>query len=447
MSRREVPSISAVDLRDHADDERVQRIWERIEADLGPRPVRTARPDRSRMWVALAAATLGAFASGVWLGQSGQDDELGRQLSAASDPASMDVFAAGSETRSYRLPGGGQITLERHSVVEIDQDGSREEGVLSLRLLRGSATVDASREVALMAGEMHLSAQAGSALRIRRNDVDVDVSVTDGFVDITSPDGSRRLRAGQRISGLPMFSRTASVDPPEETEDETAEPERLALASTDDEADEDAEDLEEVTSEPEPAPARDWVALSYDKRSDPHEVLAAIESQYGSVANAVAAVQTDRELNALAYQDTTQTVRVFERIVNEFPSSPYAGPAALSLASHYERTGRPDLAQHYKAMIPQDRFEDDYEACNQLEAMEPETAEAAFAATQYLAKYPTGQCTDTAQEIVAAAQERATESEGASDEVATPESAPPAGDVPSAPEAPADDGTYDDLGE
>jgi len=458
MSRREVPPISAVDLRDHADSERVQRIWERIENDLGPRPARVARRDGGRVWIALAAATLTAFAGGVWLGESDRGDDSARQLAAASDPATIDVFAAGSEARAYRLPGGGQITLEPHSVVEIavaETTAGVEKGMLTLRLLRGAAALDTSNGraagLAVVAGELHLSTQAGSMLRIRRNDTDVDVSVSSGSVDITSPEGRRRLGSGEHVSGLPMFSRTASVQP--QDDDETSEPdEPLTLARADTEADADAdEEVDEAIREPEPVPARDWVALHYDRTSNPNEVLQAIELQYGSVANAVAAVQTDRELNALAYQDSAQTVRVLERIVNEFPSSPYAGTAAASLASHYERAGQSDLAQRYLAMVPQDRFEDDYEACNNLEAMEPDTAEAAFAASQYLARYPNGQCTDDAGVILTAAAQRVAESEGTPvsmprDGVSMPrDDAPPEVDPASGPTAPVDDGTYDDL--
>jgi len=131
--------------------------------------------------------------------------------------------------------------------------------------------------------------------------------------------------------------------------------------------------------------------------------------------------------------------------VTEFPGSPYAGTAAASLASHYERAGQLELAQRYMAMVPQDRFEDDYEACNNLEAMDPETAEAAFAASQYLGQYPNGQCTDDAGVILAAAAQRIAESEGAPASMPG-DDAPPEGDQAATPAVP-DDGTYDDLSE
>src|SRR5690349_8538304 len=111
MSRRTFPSIRPSDLRDHADEARVARIWDRLEQDLAgrePTHARSAAP-----WVALVAATLGAFAAGVWVGTLGGAEHATTAIRATSPESSAapDVLAAGTQQRSFTLPGGGTITL------------------------------------------------------------------------------------------------------------------------------------------------------------------------------------------------------------------------------------------------------------------------------------------------------------------------------------------------
>jgi len=68
MSRRSLPRIGPADLRDHADDARVERVWQRLDAEL---TVPEAGRARRRAGLALAlAATLAAFVGGYSFGHS-----------------------------------------------------------------------------------------------------------------------------------------------------------------------------------------------------------------------------------------------------------------------------------------------------------------------------------------------------------------------------------------
>src|SRR4051794_14720417 len=83
MSRRSFPRIDPADLRDHADEARVERVWERVEHDLqaradrvGAQSFEAARASRARrtsfVYVAIAAA-FGAFGAGLLLGKATWD--------------------------------------------------------------------------------------------------------------------------------------------------------------------------------------------------------------------------------------------------------------------------------------------------------------------------------------------------------------------------------------
>ena len=56
------------DLRDHATEERIARVWGRIEHDLHARE--RSSPRRASTTAMLAAATFAAFAGGLWLGKA-----------------------------------------------------------------------------------------------------------------------------------------------------------------------------------------------------------------------------------------------------------------------------------------------------------------------------------------------------------------------------------------
>lgn len=190
MSRRGLPRIAPADLRDHATEERIARVWDRIEHDLAAREPSSSR--RAGVAAMLAAATLSAFAGGLWLGKTIWSDEQGAPPPTAVAPTDdvpslVDVFAAGSRGRTFQLPGGGTISLTAGTTVEVEQAGG---GALTLRLVQGEAwldTVIGTRTAALsiVAGEARLAAAAGSVLRVRHNVDDIDVNVADGSVKLT----------------------------------------------------------------------------------------------------------------------------------------------------------------------------------------------------------------------------------------------------------------------
>src|SRR6185295_14708177 len=109
MSRRSVPPIAPTDLRDHADEERIGRIWERIEHDLGG--VEPAQRRSSSLAVALLAAAAMAFGGGLLVGKLvwRESPSLAIPATLSPDRPALDVFAAGSQTRTFTLPGGGEL--------------------------------------------------------------------------------------------------------------------------------------------------------------------------------------------------------------------------------------------------------------------------------------------------------------------------------------------------
>jgi hypothetical protein len=75
MSRGSIPPLDPTDLRDHADAERIERIWERLSDSLAypaaeARFMRPARSQRRGLWLAAAASLVLVFGGGVLVGQS-----------------------------------------------------------------------------------------------------------------------------------------------------------------------------------------------------------------------------------------------------------------------------------------------------------------------------------------------------------------------------------------
>lgn len=71
MSRASIPPLDPADLRDHADTERVERIWERLSGSLA-HDAHAKEPSRSHrgMWLAAAASLVLVFGTGVLVGRS-----------------------------------------------------------------------------------------------------------------------------------------------------------------------------------------------------------------------------------------------------------------------------------------------------------------------------------------------------------------------------------------
>ena len=100
-------------------------------------------------------------------------------------------------------------------MVELERAG---DGALTLKLLQGDASVDtasASRSAGLsiVAGDARLNTQAGSVVSVCRGPDDMDVSVRDGSVNITTPRGTQKLGRGDKVEALPIQSPTAALSP------------------------------------------------------------------------------------------------------------------------------------------------------------------------------------------------------------------------------------------
>lgn len=400
MSRRSVPRISPNDLRDHADDARVARVWDRIENDLAG--MKEAQPHRAGLAMALIAATLSAFAGGLLVGRSLWRDQANAPLAAvaSSDRSELfDVIAAGSQERTVALPGGGTITLAPETTVEVEKTSG---AALTLRLVRGEAAVNtaqasAAQNFAIVAGAATLSAGSGSVVRVRRNADDMDVDVSDGSVRITSPAGSQELARGQEPVTVPIRS-TSTTSQVDDTQRPRAAS-RLRRSS-----------LDARSDAPEAAlPAPDW--LTRAKAGDSSGALQILRQQAGGLAGAIASAKTAGELMVLSDLarskggDASLAQSALTRVVDGFPDDPYAQVAAYTLGTLYEKAGQEKLAQMYfeksRSLKPEGALAEDA-LCKQIvaEHRASHKDEAVRIGKEYLSKYPDGRCKEEVDRII-----------------------------------------------
>ncbi|MGK3998287.1 FecR domain-containing protein [Sorangium sp. So ce1024] len=433
MSRRELPRIAPADLRDHATEERIARVWDRIEHDLQARE--PASPRRAGA-AALLAATLAAFAGGLWVGKSIWREEPAAPAPTAVAPTDdvpslVDVFAAGTQGRTFQLPGGGSISLRPGTTVEVEHraDG----GALTLRLVQGEASLDTvsgprTAALSLVAGEARLAMASGSALRVRHNVDDIDVDVTDGSVKLTSPAGSRELGRGDAEEGVPIRERTAVVTPPEP---------RRPRAAPQPRASEPAASAEAPPPPPVVAPPPpDWRARY--NAGNVAEALQSLQQQSGGVDGAIASAKTARELMDLSDLlrtkggDRSAAMRAFARVVESFPTDANAPIAAYKLGDMYASMGEQALAARYyeqaRSLSPEGNLAQD-SFCKRIraEVVAGNKDEASAMAREFVTKYPDGRCEDVQRLISGEGEEEAAEDE--------PEAAPSQPSPPAIPDA------------
>lgn len=399
MSRRSAPRIAPNDLRDHADEARVARIWERIEADLPG--AREPHPARTGFVLALVAATAAAFCGGIFVGRSVFRDRSSAPLTAvaSSDRAEiLDVIAAGSRERTVPLPGGGQITLAPDTTVEVERTSG---GTLTLRLVRGEAAVDtaqaaAALDVAIVAGAARLSAGTGSVVRVRRNQDDMDVDVSDGSVKITSPAGSQELARGQAPVTVPI-----RVGATSQSDDNTPPRFAMRVRSSQHDARPTAPDAQ--------SPPPDW--LTRAKANDSAGALELLKQQPGGLAGAIKSAKSAGELMVLTDLlrskggDAGLAQSALARVVDDFPEDPNAQVAAYTLGTLYEKAGQPKLAQVYfeksRSLRPEGALAEDA-LCKQIQAEHAAAHkdEAVRIGKEYLSKYPDGRCKEEVERII-----------------------------------------------
>jgi hypothetical protein len=391
MSRRSVPSIQPTDLRDVASEERVERIWGRLEQDLVTLRARPAgRPSRAAVWA--VAATFAAFGVGLFAGRVVWRDRAASTspVVATNDRATVDVFAAGSQQRTYSLPGGGSITLEPGSMVEVERAGGSD---VRLRLLSGEASLDTAqapdRGLAIVSGDATVATSPGSTVRVAQRADKLHVNVMGGSAEVSSPAGKRSLAKGQ-ADEVPMRA-ASSVSNPSAV--------RVVTAHG-------ARHVRHDGSQAAVAVAPNWhdlhVALKYE------EAFEALKQQPGGVNGAIKSAKSADELYAIAdvlrynHHDNAAGITALRRITDEFGATKYGPIAAKTLTTIYEASGNTELASKYREQAARNGVFGEDAFCDQmrLEREAGNKIEASKRATEYLGKYPNGRCKDDAKRIL-----------------------------------------------
>jgi hypothetical protein len=405
--RTPLPFIDPAHLRTHADEARVERVWQRLERNLhGTGPARLREPAPARRWVALCAAAAAGLVVGAGIDRLVDHDTRGTsgaQLVAASDVASSEVFAAGTTRREYALPGGGHIVVMPGTIVDTV---SNDTAGLRLRLVRGEASVSTdaagglgrTTPLALVVGNAEVVTEGG-ALRIsRRGDV-AELEMLGGTAQLTSPDdelGLRRttLRQNQMLT-VPIHMRTAELPSRNEAGPPRSFPPR--------------ED-----GVPAMAPATP-AAGSWHDRCEQGDFVGAFEllrQQAGGGRAAIAAATNPgdlaciRDAYALAKQDPGVGAQALERLVNDFPSSGLAGPALIQLANYHEQAGNVQAArsyyERYRAQAPNGPLADGA-LCGMMRAAGKAGDREALArlSQEYRAQYPDGTCIEEIERLLA----------------------------------------------
>ena len=396
MSRRSVPRIAPADLRDHAEEARIDRIWARLEPEVAVAPATSRRPVFA--YLAIAAA-FSAFAGGVFVGKVAFEGPVLTAIAPvhSSERTTVDVLAAGTEGRSFPLPGGGQLQLQPGATVEVERAG----GQLTLKLLQGAASVDTLNALnaqhapglVIVAGEAQLNTQAGSVINVRRNQDDLDVSVSDGSVSITSPADvqPRKLGRGGQAEGVPIHKAIAALSP-------TSSPAvraPLLVAGAQRPIQPRAGGKSAVVDGP------GWLT-SYENNEDT-TALALLRQLPGGLPGAISSARSAQELMAISTiargkdGDPGAAIAALKSVVDRFPEDVNAQMAAMSLARMYQAAGKSDLATAYleranklNGPLAEDAL------CHRVkgERTAGHKDEAVRLAREYVAKYPDGRCKD-----------------------------------------------------
>jgi hypothetical protein len=392
MSRRSFPRIDPASLRDHADEARVERVWERIEHDLHsriPSGFEASRARRSTLMYVAIAASFAAFGGGLLTGKATWDHRLPAPApvaAAVSEKSTVDVLAAGTQGQVFPLYGGGQITLSPGATVEVERTGSS----VTVALLQGEAVLKTSARTgaAIVAGEARLNTQAGSSVTVTRNQDDVDVRVGDGKVSVTSALGvTQELGAHDRLQ-VPLHTAVSSA--PINTV-----PRRNP-----------------VIPAPRPRGSRPIAAkvgpewLTRHDANDEEGALLLLRKQ--GIGAAIDGAHGAAELMAIAEimsgkgRDPSAEVQAWERLLQGFPHDQRASLAAGRLAAIYDARGEAARARDYRDKVQplaqNATTGSDSLFCNVIRH-ETDKTKAAVLAKEYLDKYPDGECRDDCERL------------------------------------------------
>jgi transmembrane sensor len=161
-------------------------------------PDERTQPGRRRWWPALAASLLVVTATIGWL--------------VSAHRATPDQPMA--EVRQTSLPDGSTVDLAARSTVT-----SRYSEDMRLLVMEGasgeayfSVAHNPQRPFVVQVGTMHVRA-LGTAFNVRHADDRVVVSVTKGIVEVSTPSGSAKVAAGNRIAWEVSGDSVPSITP------------------------------------------------------------------------------------------------------------------------------------------------------------------------------------------------------------------------------------------
>jgi hypothetical protein len=245
----------------------------------------------------------------------------------------------------------------------------------------------------IVAGEAQLNTQAGSVVNVRRNQDDLDVSVSDGSVSITSPADlqPRKLGRGGQAEGVPIHKAIAALSP-------TISPAvraPLMAAGAQRPSQPRAGGKSAVVDGP------GWLT-SYENNEDT-TALALLRQLPGGLPGAISSARSAQELMAISTiargkdGDPGAAIAALKSVVDRFPEDVNAQMAAMSLARMYQAAGKSDLATAYleranklNGPLAEDAL------CHRVkgERVAGHKDEAVRLAREYVAKYPDGRCKD-----------------------------------------------------
>lgn len=396
-----LPKFEPEHFREHADADRIERIWSRVDASLPEEASIAAAPPqpspRSRAMVWLVAASLSAFTVGVFVGhREGQGETSGVPVARQTNDASDSVLAAGSRARTFALPGGGAVTLAPGGTIEV---GEARAGMVTLRLIQGRAAIETASggSLAIIAGDAKISTLGVASLSVDRAGDALDVAVSDGLVELEAPGDHRPVRAGERVRAS-TTTPTAVVDerilPHPVTPRVPSEPQAMLAAH-------DAPAPAPAPLVAAPAATPGWFAVYESGKYD--DALALVE-QTGGTASAIDRGRTPRELMALEHLarkkgEKILAMRALTRVATEFPDDPNAQAAAMTLGNMHRAAGNDALAQQYYELAKNSVFGEDV-ACGRLQTMNGASPGAEKSARDYLAKYENGRCREVAEDLL-----------------------------------------------
>ncbi len=408
---KRLPSFDPDDLRDHADPERVERIWARVSTSLdaaAPAPlVGASRSRRSSVPRAslLFAAAFALFGGGLFVGHALDLDDPAQPLVRSPDAPLSDVFATGTSPRTFTLPGGGRLSLDADTTVEVLEAA---DGRLTLRLLRGNASVDASDlPIAIVSGQAQVTAPAGSSVLLRRSDTDVSVSVSAGSVEVTTPSGEHHtlgLGDGQTRVPVAALTKHDAIARP-------SDPAPVALARRDDRRDPssapvhatDPSPLAVDAAPPAPTPLYSW--LSTYQRDSQQPIPTVSDDELGAAISKAQGSQDLMDLSDIASATgrSALAVRALRRVADEFAADPNRAAAAVMLSGFYSGAGNAELASRYADIAKQAQAFGEIVMCREvttLAADDTRREQAVRKAEEYLAKYPDAACAADARAVL-----------------------------------------------